>query len=115
MLKFCNSYPSTVWVTIMWYHPDCPDGGNWEKAGWWKIVPGACKVVFGDDLDDVNRYWCFYAEAADGAVWSGPYVRSVPHQAFDWCEWTSQTGARQLGYRQFDINGYDDYTATLVP
>src|ERR1700730_7787710 len=62
MLQFCNQYPQEVWVAIMWYHPNCPDGGDWEKAGWWHLYPGECKIVFGDDLEDLNRYFTFYAE-----------------------------------------------------
>jgi uncharacterized membrane protein len=115
MLRFCNHYPHTVWVCIEWYHPNCSDGGNWEKAGWWKIYPGGCKTAYGGDVDDVNRYWYFYAHASDGAHWSGPYWEIVPHIAFDWCENTANTDSRWVGMRELDINGYDNYTVNLVP
>lgn len=113
MLQFCNRHTQTLWVTIMFYHPNCPDGGDWEKKGWWGIAPGECNVVFGGDLDDLNQYYCFYAEANDGVVWAGPYVRSVTNRAFDWCENVSSTDARDVGYRLLDIGDNDDYTVNL--
>ncbi len=115
MLRFCNQYPREVWVSIMWYHPNCSDGGNWEKKGWWHLFPGECKVVFGEDLDEINRYYTFFAHASDGAVWAGPYVRAVPHTAYDWCEWTANTDSRDVGFRLLDIGDNDDYTVNLVP
>jgi uncharacterized membrane protein len=115
MLKFTSLYPSKLWVTIMWYTPNCPDGGNWSKKGWWSLVPGQSKIVSGSDLADVNRYWCFYAQAANGAIWAGPYKRLVPAQAFDLCEWTSSTGAFKIGYRLLDVDDNDDLTVNLVP
>jgi uncharacterized membrane protein len=114
MLTFCNQYSSTVWLTIMWYHPNCPDGGDWEKAGWWGISPSGCANVFDADLDEINRYYCFYAEADDGTVWAGPYARNVPQEAFDWCEWTDSNTARGVGYRLLDIGDNDDFTVNLV-
>src|SRR5690348_827545 len=99
MLRICNNYPQPVWVAIMFYHPNFPDGGNWEKRGWWRITTGQCKTVYGGDLDDVNRYWCYYAEADDGATWSGPYRRFLPYQAFSWCEWTASDQGFTAGLR----------------
>ena len=43
-LKFKNRYPTTTWAMIEWYHPNCPDGGDWAKVGWWKIAPGKTKI-----------------------------------------------------------------------
>ena len=115
MLTFTNLYPKQVWVSIMWYTPGCVDGGDWTKMGWWNLTVGQSKIVSGLDLDEVNRYWCFYAHAADGTYWGGPYHRMVPHEAYEWCEWTSSTSAHSVGFRLFDIDGNDDYTVILVP
>jgi uncharacterized membrane protein len=115
VLKFCNNYPSDVWVCILWYHPNCPDGGNWEKKGWWHLGLGECKIAYGGSLQDVNRYWYFYAQAANGAYWAGPPQITVPHQAFDWCVNTSSSDAFVVGLRQLDIDSNDDYTVNLVP
>jgi uncharacterized membrane protein len=115
MLKIKNKYPHTLWVTIMWYAPNCSDGGNWEKAGWWQLSPGQTKTVFGGNLHEVNRYYCYYAQASDGATWSGPYERSVPPTAFDWCEWTANTQSFDVGYRLLDIGNNDNFTLSLTP
>src|SRR6188768_2403614 len=101
MFRFCNFYPSTVWVAFQWYHPPTCDGGDpWITRGWWKLVPGQCKTVFGSDLQDVNTFYYWYAEAADGAVWSGPFMTCVPQQAFTWCLNTCSTAARYVGFRE---------------
>ncbi len=115
MLNICNHYPATVWVTIMWYTPNCPDGGNWTKAGWWMIEPGQCKTVFGGSLRKVNRYFYYHAHTASGVNWSGPYVHPVPRRAFNWCERTSSTDSRNVGYRLLDIGRNDNYKLNLTP
>jgi uncharacterized membrane protein len=115
MLTFCNNYPSDVWICILWYTPNCPDGGDWSKRGWYHLAQGDCGIVSDEDLDEVNRYWYFFAHAADGAFWAGEPVISVPHQAFDWCVDTSSSDSRDVGLREIDIDGNDDYTVNLVP
>ncbi|MET9908526.1 DUF1036 domain-containing protein [Streptomyces sp. NPDC006476] len=115
MLKFISQYPQPLSVSIMWYTPNCPDGGDWTKKGWWNLAPGEGKVVHGADLDDVNRYWCYFAQAADGAFWAGDIARMVPPEKFEWCEWTSSTDATQIGYRLQDVGDADDFTITLTP
>ena len=32
-----------------------------------------------------NKYYYYYAEAVDGAVWSGPYVAEVTNDRFEKC------------------------------
>ncbi len=79
-LVLCNSYSSAISTAIMFYSPDtCSgEGANFEMMGWWNLDPGSCATVYGNDLEDLNRYWFYYAMAGDGAVWSGPYSASVP-------------------------------------
>lgn len=113
MLTICNAYSKTVWVAIMWYTPNCIDGGDWTKEGWWGIAPNQCANVFGGDLSDVNRYFCYYAIADDGTLWSGPYHRSIPDHVFDWCEWVADSQSYDVGFRLLDIGDNDDFTLTL--
>ncbi|MFC7263745.1 DUF1036 domain-containing protein [Streptomyces lutosisoli] len=115
MLKFINQYPQKLAVTIMWYTPNCVDGGDWTKKGWWNLAPGQSAVVHGGDLSDINRYWCYFAHAADGAFWAGDLARQAPSRAFDWCEWTSSTDSTQIGYRMQDVGDHDDLDITLTP
>jgi uncharacterized membrane protein len=118
-LVLCNSYPTDIWTSIMFYSPEScgGDGGDFEMMGWWKIAPGACARVYANDLEDVNRYWYYYAQAFDGAVWAGPYVRSVPLEPFggdQYCYGASRGGPVFIGYRELDIGSNDDYTLTFV-
>jgi len=121
-LTLCNGYPFLISTAICFYSPDkCGgEGDNFEMMGWWNIAPGSCALVYGDDLEDLNRYWYYYAEAEDGAVWSGPYGASVPIFAFDQCYGIGvviENGNEsvEIGFRELDIDSYDDYTLTFVP
>lgn len=114
-LIFCNKYTAGVSVAILWYTPNCPDGGDWSKAGWYDLSPGQCTTVFNGDLDEVNRYWGYYAEATDGAFWAGDVTTDVPDRAFNWCINTGSSDSRQIGFRVLDVQDNDDYTVNLTP
>lgn len=113
MFKFCNDYSSTVWVMFEWHSPNCPDGGDWQKKGWWSMEPGQCKVVYGGDLASLQACSYYYAEAADGAKWTGPITEFVPLRAFDWCANTSSTDSRTIGMREICTGNNNNYTLTL--
>jgi uncharacterized membrane protein len=83
--------------------------------GWWSIDPGSCANVYENDLEDLNRFWYYYAEADDGATWSGAYTVYVTDQAFDSCVDIGSTESRVVGFRELDIGDNDDYTLTLTP
>jgi uncharacterized membrane protein len=114
-LNFSNNYTAEVSIAIMWYTPNCPDGGDWSKAGWYNLAPGQFMTVFNGDLDEINRYWCYYAEASDGAFWAGDVVTQIPDRAFDWCINTGSSDSREIGFRVLDIDSNDDFTLNLVP
>jgi hypothetical protein len=114
MLQFSNGTDRQLWIAFMYYHPNCPDGGDFGKKGWYHLVSGHSAVVYGGDAADLNRYFCYYAENDQGDHWSGQYVRAVPQHAFDWCEWTGSTDSRDVGFRLLDVGDTDNYTLTLV-
>jgi uncharacterized membrane protein len=120
-LCFTNSYSSSVSISVMWYSPGtCGDEGNWETRGWWNLNPGdTVETNVGTD----NRYFCFYAEAWDGAVWGGPYVEEVFMSAYDGCIGIEQVGNGRdasflVGFREVDAGWeywtYVTYTINLV-
>lgn len=116
-LTFCNGYTATISTAFCFYSPgNCGgEGENFEMMGWWDIEPGACSVVSGDDLRKVNRYWYYYAFATDGTVWSGPYGAAVPYAAFDQCYGVGVVNDTvEIGFRELDIDSYDDWTLTFV-
>lgn len=111
-LHFRNRYTSKVWVAIMFYSPDgCRDYGQWGTRGWWPIDPGGEAFV----LNTNNRYAAYYAEAANGAVWTGAYGPMYVYQnAFDSCINIGSTAARLVGTRLIDMNGYSTYYVNLT-
>ena len=85
-----------------------------REPSWWEITAGGCKTAYGGDLDDVTRYWYFYAHASDGAhgravLGDGPThcVRLVGEHG----EHGQPLGRDARG----DINGHDNYTVNLIP
>jgi uncharacterized membrane protein len=114
-LYFRNRYPSTVWVCIMFYSPArCGAYGNWGTRGWWQIDPGQSKLVWVGNTN--NRYYAYYAHAADGAKWTGQYGPVyVYHQAFDSCLNIGSSAAyARVGMRLIDTDNYSSYTMTLT-
>jgi uncharacterized membrane protein len=118
MLRFCNNTSEEVWVAYMFYSPeDCGgEGHDWQKIGWFAIMPGACSVVYANDLDDVNnRFWYFHAENLDLTVnWSGPISVHVTDEAFNNCLGIATTAERVVGFREIDVGDNDDFTVNLV-
>ena len=112
-VHFKNSYSSRVWIAIMFYSPGtCGSYGNWGTRGWWSPSPGQSVYV----LNTNNRYFCYYAEAQDGAVWSGNYgPMYVYRNAFDSCVNIGSTAAYgQVGLKLKDGGNNDKYTVNLV-
>lgn len=89
-LALCNSYPTGIWTAIMFYSPETcgGDGGDFEMMGWWRVDPGSCVLVYANDLEDVNQFWYYYAEADDGALWAGPFGANVSFKAFGGDQWS---------------------------
>lgn len=72
-LTFSNASSKTLWAMVEWSYPNCPDGGEWMKKGWWQIEPGGTAVVYGGDVHAVNPIWYCYAYALDGSEWRDSY------------------------------------------
>ncbi|RSL17228.1 uncharacterized protein DUF1036 [Edaphobacter aggregans] len=115
MFRIANGTQTTIWAMFEWRRPNCPDGGDWEKKGWWMIPPGQSKVVYGGDLVPLQACSYYYAHGANGAQWAGPITEFVPSTAFDWCANTSSTDARRVGMREICTGNFNNYTLTLTP
>jgi uncharacterized membrane protein len=119
-LRLCNGYRTTIWTAIMFHSPvSCAgDGGDFEMMGWWETDPGACKLVYANDLADTNRFWYIFAQARDGTIWSGPFQAAVTAEPFggsNWCFGAQHTSAGlTIGYREIDIGDNDDFRVTFV-
>lgn len=113
-LCFQNDYRETVWIAVMWWDPDgCGQDGNWGTRGWWGVDPGqgvSTNVWTG------NRYFYMYAEAADGARWTGPYGPvDASDAAFDSCvDIGSSADNLQLGMQEIDAGWWHWADATCT-
>jgi uncharacterized membrane protein len=119
-LTITNQYSASLSAAIMFWSPDtCSgEGGDWQMMGWWNIDPGGSAFVYANDLEDLNRYWYYYAYSSDGARWAGDgsWVRSVPTAAFNQCFGAGVVGdTEEVDFRQLDIDGNDDWTLNLTP
>jgi uncharacterized membrane protein len=117
MLRFCNSHSAGIWTAISFYSPnDCGgEGGNWQNIGWYRVEPGSCSVVYENDLADLNRYWYYFAEADDGARWSGDFLTYVKDpEAFNICQGVGSSAYESVGFRELDVGDNDEYTLTFT-
>jgi hypothetical protein len=81
-LHFRNHYTSRIYVAIAFPDQGCAAYGTpWGTKGWWPIDPGGEAYVLNN-----APMACYYAEALDGAIWSGSqgpvYLK---RQAFQSC------------------------------
>jgi hypothetical protein len=115
-LCFQNNYSSPLSVAVMWYNPgECGDYGNWSTEGWWNLNPG--ENVHTDVWTD-NRYFCYYAEAENGAVWGGNYGPVYANwNGFYSCQEIGNTQDFTIGMREIDAGwwfwSYVTYTVNL--
>ena len=100
-LYFRNNHGPRIWVAIMYWDPNnCADYGSWGTSGWYVIDNGNTEHV----LNTNNTFAYFYAEAADGTVWSGQYGPIyVTQDPFDSCRDIGRTDARLVGLQQVNI------------
>jgi uncharacterized membrane protein len=114
-LTLCNSYPQTISTAIMFYSPNTcgGEGKDFEMMGWWNLAPGSCALVYANDLDDLNRFWYYFAIAGDGNVWAGPWGATVPTHAFDQCFGVGVNPGESIGFREVDVGDSDDVTLTF--
>ncbi|MGA5037668.1 DUF1036 domain-containing protein [Streptomyces capoamus] len=113
-LTFSNASSKTLWAMVEWSYPNCPDGGEWMKKGWWQIEPGGTAVVYGGDVQAVNPIWYCYAHAADGTEWRDRYQELVPSRAFAWCTDTADSTSRTILMNEIVVSR-PDHVHTFLP
>jgi uncharacterized membrane protein len=112
-VKFKNSHGSRIWIAIMRYEPvGCAEYGKWATAGWWSITLGQTVHAFNTN----NRYFCYYAEGEDGAVWTGNYGPVYVYwDAFESCVNIGSTAAYDVvGMRLKDGGSAGTFTVNLI-
>src|SRR4051812_30611185 len=75
-LYFRNQTNQSVSVAIGYHWPNCPDGDNWAKKGWWVIAPGQTATVRGGASKGAKYFW--HAHTSGGLQWSGEFLTNLP-------------------------------------
>lgn len=112
-LTFTNSTPTKLYVAYMRLDWDCQNecGVPWDVLGWINLDPGQTQSR-ANPTD--NRWFYFYAEDANGLMWSGPYVAEVNNDRFEKCTCLGvliQNGEATnpyygVGFRELDTDEY---------
>jgi uncharacterized membrane protein len=83
-VTFTNSYRTKIYVAYMRRDFNCQSecGDIWDVLGWINLDPGQTQSR-ANPTD--NRWYYYYAEAEDGAIWAGPFVAEVSQDRFEKC------------------------------
>jgi hypothetical protein len=104
-VTFTNSYGKKMYVAYMRRDFDCQSdcGDIWDVLGWINLDPGETETRANATN---NRWYYYYAEADDGAVWAGPYVAEVRAAKFQKCTCVGATTYYDVGFRELDTKTY---------
>jgi hypothetical protein len=83
-VTFTNSYGTKLFVAYMRRDFGCQEdcGEPWDVLGWINLDPGETESRANPTR---NQWFYYYAEAADGAFWAGPFVANVSNNRFQKC------------------------------
>ncbi|NVJ19863.1 MULTISPECIES: DUF1036 domain-containing protein [Myxococcus] len=100
-LHFRNSYGPRIRLCISFHSPaTCAGRGDWGTRGWWSFDLNQSVYV----LNTGYRLAYYFAEAADGAFWTGSdFSIFAPAASFDSCSWNQRIGDRSLGMRTVNL------------
>jgi len=108
-----------MYVAYMRVDYNCQNecGDVWDVLGWIGLDPGETESR-ANSTD--NRWFYYYAEAEDGAVWSGPYVAEVTQAKFEKCtclgvivqNGESTNPYHDVGFRELDTDTYSGVNFT---
>jgi Protein of unknown function (DUF1036) len=112
-IEFHNSYSTVIFVAYLRLDYGCGGecGEPWDVLGWVRLAPGDTQSRANPTG---NGFYYYYAEAVDGAFWSGPYIAEVTDSAFNKCTCLSVTAEnggptnpyRDVGFRELNTNQY---------
>lgn len=83
-VSFRNSYGKTISVAYKFMDYGCRDdcGEEWNVRGWVVLQPGE---VTSRPNPTGNRWFWYFAEAVDGATWTGEEYAEVKGEVFSKC------------------------------
>jgi hypothetical protein len=100
---FRNSYSSRIFVAYQRKNPACTAlcGEPWDVLGWINLAPGQTQTRANPTG---SRWYYYYAEAEDGAIWDGAWGGDVLDVAFQKCDCLSgPTGWYRVKMDQIDL------------
>lgn len=117
-LVYCNRTQQPIEAALGYRGPLVDGISSWVSEGWWRIEPGQCSRVFGQQLK--QRFYFYYAiaKASSGPdrqpfVWSGKFRFCTDTKAFriEGDEDCEGRGYLARGFQQLDIGtNIHDYT-----
>ena len=109
-VRFTNSTGTKIYVAYMRRDFSCQSecGNIWDVLGWINLDPGETETR---SNPTENRWFYYYAEGANGAVWSGPYPAEVRQSQFEKCTCLGVLVGgvnpyHKVGFRQLDTNTF---------
>lgn len=115
-ITFTNSHGKKMYVAYMRFEHNCQSlcGEPWDVLGWINLDPGETETRANPTE---NRWFYYYAEDVDGAVWSGRYVAEVRNARFDKCTCLGVLvgGVNpyyDVGFRELDTKEYSGVNFT---
>ena len=117
-LSFCNRSAVAIEAALGYRDETDSKTESWTSEGWWRIEPGQCARVYGQNL--AQRFYFYYAHAlaqtakdTPPTTWSGKYIFCTDTKAFR-VEGDNDCAARNhqsTGFQELDIGAnVRDYT-----
>lgn len=118
-VTFTNSHGKKIYVAYMRLDYNCQNecGDPWDVLGWISLDPGQTQSR---SNPTENKWFYYYAEDVDGAVWAGPYVAEVTQARFEKCtclgvsvvNGDSTNPYDDVGFRELDTDAYSGINFT---
>jgi hypothetical protein len=112
-VTFTNSTGAKIYVAYMRLDCDCETecGAPWDVLGWINLDPGETETRA--NATEI-RWFYYYAEDENGAIWSGPFVAEVIQSRFEKCtclgvivtNGPSTNPYHDVGFRELDTRTY---------
>jgi uncharacterized membrane protein len=112
-VKFTNSTGAKIFVAYMRRDFGCGDCPSccWDVLGWINLDPGETETR---SNPTTNKWFYYYAEDANGRVWSGPFPAEVKQTQFEKCKCIGvivQNGDatnpyHTVGFRELDVEQF---------
>jgi hypothetical protein len=104
-VSFTNSTGAKINVAYMRRDFDCREacGDIWDVLGWINLDPGETETRSNQTN---NRWFYYYAESDNGAIWSGVFSAEVTNTVFQKCKCQVSEGYRTVGFDVLDTDVY---------